>query len=410
MTCQSCVKNIEGVTGAKPGVISIKVSLELKEAHIQFNPQITSPDVLREQIDDMGFEASLPPTSEAEEFDKIAKRAMNGSGVLDKGNNTKSQHKTSVVSLNIEGMTCQSCVQNIEGVISEKEGVNSIKVSLENKNAVIEYTPTLISPEKLRDQIDDMGFEAALRNNLAKQGSSVDRLLAGRVAEPKIAVAHVNIEGVTCQSCVKNIEGVMSEKQGVNTIKVSLENKNAVIQYNPVLTNPETLRDQIDDMGFEASLPEKRNDSLSDFDPLKSVPDSPDIPEAACVISVEGMTCQSCVKAIEGKMSEVPGIVAIKVSLSDKKAEVKFKPSTLTPQDIADLIDDMGFETAVLVGAGKNQKKASISVKGMTCNSCVQNIEGVIGDRADVVSIKVLTLFGTVMFIAGQNSFCKNER
>ena len=406
MTCQSCVKNIEGVIGAKPGVISIKVSLELKEAHIQFNPQITSPDVLREQIDDMGFEASLPPTSEAEEFDKIAKRAMNGSGVLDKCNNTKSQHKTSVVTLNIEGMTCQSCVKNIEGVISEKEGVKSIKVSLENKNAVIQYTPTLTSPEKLRDQTDDMGFEAALHNNLAKQGSTVDRLPAGRVAKPKMSVAHVNIEGMTCQSCVQNIEGVMSEKQGVNTIKVSLENKNAVIQYNPVLTNPETLRDQIDDMGFEASLPEKRSDSLSDFDPLKSVPD---IPEATCAISVEGMTCQSCVKTIEGKISEVPGIVAIKVSLSDKKAEVKFKPSTLTPQDIADLIDDMGFETAVLVGAGKNQKKASISVKGMTCNSCVQNIEGVIGDRADVVSIKVLTLFGIVVFFSGQYSFYKNE-
>ena len=85
--------------------------------------------------------------------------------------------------------------------------------------------------------------------------------------------------------------------------------------------------------------------------------------------------------------------MAIKVSLSDKQAEVKFKPSSLTPQDIANLIDDMGFETAVLVGAGKNQKKISLSIKGMTCNSCVQNIEGVIGDRADVVSIKVFSYF-----------------
>ena len=393
MTCQSCVKNIEGVIGAKPGVISIKVSLELKEAHIQFNPQLTSPNVLREQIDDMGFEASLPPTSEAEEFDKIAKRVMKGNGTLGRGNDTISEHKKAIARLNIEGMTCQSCVQNIEGVISEKVGVKAIKVSLENKNAVIEYNPTLTSPEKLRDQIDDMGFEATLPNNLAEHGSTVNRPPAKRVAEPKMSVVHINIEGMTCQSCVKNIEGVMSDKQGVNTITVSLENKNAVIQYNPVLTNPETLRDQVDDMGFEASLPEKRNYSLSDFDPLKSVPDSPDIPEAKCVISVEGMTCQSCVETIEGKMSEVPGIVAIKVSLSDKQAKVKFKPSSLTPQDIADLIDDMGFETAVLVGAGKNQKKTSLSIKGMTCNSCVQNIEGVIGDRADVVSIKVFSYF-----------------
>ena len=67
--------------------------------------------------------------------------------------------------------------------------------------------------------------------------------------------------------------------------------------------------------------------------------------------------------------------------------------------------------SAVLVGPGKNQKKASISVKGMTCNSCVQNIEGVIGDRADVVSIKVLTYLylASLCLISGQDLFCKNE-
>lgn len=34
------------------------------------------------------------------------------------------------VTLNVEGMTCQSCVRNIEGNISQKDGIVNIKVGI----------------------------------------------------------------------------------------------------------------------------------------------------------------------------------------------------------------------------------------------------------------------------------------
>lgn len=72
---------------------------------------------------------------------------------------------------------------------------------------------------------------------------------------------------MTCNSCVKNIEGVLGEKDGVQSIKVSLENKEAAIAFDPNKTNPIALRDAIDDMGFEASLPAE-----VEFDPLVTIP------------------------------------------------------------------------------------------------------------------------------------------
>lgn len=161
----------------------------------------------------------------------------------------------------------------------------------------------------------------------------------------------------------------------------------------PNEASPETVQNQSEDMDFEASHPNKLNDSLGDFDPLKAKPESLDLPADECKISVEGMTCQSCVRTIEGKMIEVPGIISIKVSLSEKMAYVKYRADLTSPQQIADQIDDMGFETAITEAEKpsieKNLKRVTVVVKGMTCNSCVQNIEGVIGDRPDVVSIKV---------------------
>jgi Cu+-exporting ATPase len=61
-------------------------------------PSVTSPEVLRNSISDMGFDASLH-ASEAD------------------------------VKIDITGMTCQSCVSSIEGNIGSMPGVLSITVS-----------------------------------------------------------------------------------------------------------------------------------------------------------------------------------------------------------------------------------------------------------------------------------------
>lgn len=68
---------------------------------------------------------------------------------------------TSVIS--IEGMTCQSCVKNIEGVVVTLPGVHSVKVDLEGKCGTVIHNPKVILGAQLADRIDDMGFEARLQ-------------------------------------------------------------------------------------------------------------------------------------------------------------------------------------------------------------------------------------------------------
>lgn len=77
MTCNSCVNNIEEVVGVKPGVITIKVSLNEKRADINYDPTKTNPDILRDHIDDMGFEASLPVNYDTGGVNKVKSAASN---------------------------------------------------------------------------------------------------------------------------------------------------------------------------------------------------------------------------------------------------------------------------------------------------------------------------------------------
>lgn len=97
-------------------------------------------------------------------------------------------------------------------------------------------------------------------------------------------------------------------------------------------------------MGFEASLP-----LLSDGQVQQSI------------IHIEGMTCNSCVKSIEGNISAIQGIKKITVSLNQKEADVEFCGDTISAEGIAAQIDDMGFEAFVQTINGKTQKKNNIS-------------------------------------------------
>ena len=61
-----------------------------------------------------------------------------------------------------------------------------------------------------------------------------------------------------------------------------------------------------------------------------------------------------------------------------------------TIEKVRDHIDDMGFEATVLLGAAaKGVESCVVGIKGMTCNSCVKNIEGTVGEKPGVLSVKV---------------------
>lgn len=63
-------------------------------------------------------------------------------------------------------------------------------------------------------------------------------------------------------------------------------------------------------------------------------------------LSVQGMSCGHCVKAVEGGVGELNGVISVEVSLEDAKVTVAFDPSQVTVEDIKEAIDDQGYDVA----------------------------------------------------------------
>jgi copper chaperone CopZ len=61
-------------------------------------------------------------------------------------------------------------------------------------------------------------------------------------------------------------------------------------------------------------------------------------------LTVNGMTCGSCARSVERKLSATPGVSKVTVDLVNANATVDYDGSTVTPATIADAVRQIGFE------------------------------------------------------------------
>lgn len=452
MHCSSCTYNIEINISSLKGIKSIKVDLDSQLAIVHYSPTEISPLDIVEKIEDLGFMArvkSVEPAIALEvknperEIDfvfpkqlslskrKVAEEKLNQlSGVhlvdispnnesmkvygqsskinanhileelekndieaqiSDSKNQRSMTNDTKEVIINVEGMTCQSCVKTIELNVSTATGVEHIKVSLEKKQAFIVYDANMTDPKTLCDNIEDMGFDASL-SLCYSSDNDFDTIAKRNNHTPADKQCIIDIEGMTCGSCVKIIENHISEQSGIIKIVVSLEKKNAIVKYDPNLWNPKSIAEAIDDMGFDAD--ESRGDNLVALDMTKSV-----------TISIAGMKNKSSANSIAVKMSAMKCIKDIKVSMDEESAVIEYYHDTTDPNELCQIIRNFGYKASVLKEGDdlktlttdniaidlsntmvhfntnneqfeeEEYEKCFIKVSGMTCASCVALIE-----------------------------------
>lgn len=63
------------------------------------------------------------------------------------------------ITLKVEGMSCNHCVNAIEGTVGKLDGVSSTKVNLSEGNVEVEFDSSKVSLDKIKDTIDDQGYD-----------------------------------------------------------------------------------------------------------------------------------------------------------------------------------------------------------------------------------------------------------
>ena len=66
---------------------------------------------------------------------------------------------TKKATIRVDGMTCAKCTGSVEKALKATAGVEKVEVSLERKEAVVEYDDEKVTEAKLREVITATGFK-----------------------------------------------------------------------------------------------------------------------------------------------------------------------------------------------------------------------------------------------------------
>ncbi|XP_043913679.1 copper-transporting ATPase 1 [Protopterus annectens] len=344
MHCNSCVVNIENSISELPAVYTIDVSLKNKSATINYNPKLINPEALKTAIEALPpgkFKVNLTYPEHFESLSSCVTQKSSSSPLQRTPVSSKNQPLTGVTEVTIKGMTCNSCVQSIEGMISQKKGVITINVSLQNENGTIEYDPLLTNPEVLRSAIEDMGFDAFLSSNSTAKTEALENegnALANDIENGKKNPAKetpskcfIQVTGMTCASCVANIERNLKREDGVYSVLVALMAGKAEVRYKSSVVQPNKIAELIQELGFGATVLENYEGANGSLE-----------------LEIRKMTSASCVHKIESKLTIQKGIVYASVSLATSKAHVRYDPEHIGPRDIIELIESLDYEVSLI--------------------------------------------------------------
>jgi Cu+-exporting ATPase len=142
------------------------------------------------------------------------------------------------------------------------------------------------------------------------------------------------VEGMTCASCVGRVEKALSAIPGVSEANVNLATEAATVRADQgVALN--ALRAAVEKAGYTVG-------------------------EQTVQLSIEGMTCASCVARVEKALLKVPGVTSAQVNLATETAEVKLASRDLDVSALTAAVAKAGYAARAIA----EEKRQGEAVKG----------------------------------------------
>ena len=131
--------------------------------------------------------------------------------------------------LPVAGMTCASCVSRVEKALSKLPGVREATVNLATEAATVDAGPE-VSLDSLRAAVQKAGYDV-----------------------PEQAVT-LQVEGMTCASCVARVEKALKKVPGVTAAEVNLATEQAHVKVTTREADLAALLSAVDKAGYASRV------------------------------------------------------------------------------------------------------------------------------------------------------------
>lgn len=139
--------------------------------------------------------------------------------------------------IRINGMHCAGCVNSVEKVLRNVEGVQKADVQLTTETAQIETEGDTFPMNQIRKAVEQAGYQ---------------------VDEESTESLTLQIGGMSCTGCSSAVEKAVARLEGVESVHVNLPAEKAFVEYDPNRTTPDYIAQAITDAGYEV-IRQKKN-------------------------------------------------------------------------------------------------------------------------------------------------------
>lgn len=149
------------------------------------------------------------------------------------------------------------------------------------------------------------------------------------------------VEGMTCASCVQAVEKTTQKLDGVKEVSVNLTTEKMTILYDENKVNFNQVKEAITNIGYNIHESKTEKEFL-----------------------VEGMTCASCVQAVERATRKLDGVKEVSVNLTTEKMHIVFDQKVLSTIDIKKVVEDTGYKLVDITKSDdQHQEKKQLEIK-----------------------------------------------
>ncbi len=130
------------------------------------------------------------------------------------------------IKIGIKGMHCAGCALNIEKSLKSIEGIKLAIVSLTEEKAIVEFDPSLVDIEKIKDAIKKSGYD---------------------VYEKRI---NLNIKSINTEQINESLEQAL-KTEGILKLKLNEDKNSLMIEYDPTEISYKQIVSELQKLGVE---------------------------------------------------------------------------------------------------------------------------------------------------------------
>ncbi|CAG2322380.1 MULTISPECIES: heavy metal translocating P-type ATPase [Burkholderia] len=301
MHCGGCTGRVQRALAAVPGVVDAAVDLDTHAATVTAQDTVAAGQLVgavreagyRAAVREAAIEAGAATHSAHASRDETPSAA---SGL---------PPAAATIELDIDGMTCASCVSRVEKALAKVPGVTRASVNLATERATVDASAG-VSATQLADAVRQAGYGAT-------PTASDTVVPAAATALPTAPTSiELDIDGMTCASCVSRVEKALAKVPGVTRASVNLATERATVDASNAVSAAQ-LVDAVKQAGYGATPAA-----------VAAPPATSAATPASTVVELDigGMTCASCAGRVEKALAAVPGVTRATVNLATERASV----------------------------------------------------------------------------------------